>query len=123
MHVKFSKITPNITGSRLNWLFDIDALTKSMNYKPVVTGNQSNGSTCIKACDNVGEEEKKDTEDPGNEDNEAPITKEPRVILEKDNVNSTNRVNTISSTVNAASNEVNDVVRKSSIKLLDDPNM
>ncbi|GJS44839.1 putative ribonuclease H-like domain-containing protein [Tanacetum coccineum] len=37
-----------------NWLFDIDALTKSMNYKPVVAGNQSNGSTGSKACDNAG---------------------------------------------------------------------
>nr|GFA71865.1 hypothetical protein [Tanacetum cinerariifolium] len=26
------------------WLFDTDTLTKSMNYKPVVAGNQSNGS-------------------------------------------------------------------------------
>ncbi|GKF05421.1 hypothetical protein Tco_0036089 [Tanacetum coccineum] len=31
-------------GSGPNWLFDIDVLTKSMNYKPVVAGNQSNGS-------------------------------------------------------------------------------
>ncbi|GKD71545.1 putative ribonuclease H-like domain-containing protein [Tanacetum coccineum] len=31
-------------GSGPNWLFD----------KPVVTGNQSNGSTCTKACDNTG---------------------------------------------------------------------
>ncbi|GJW14560.1 putative ribonuclease H-like domain-containing protein [Tanacetum coccineum] len=37
-----------------NWLFDIDALTKSMNYKPVVAGNQSNGSAGTKACNNVG---------------------------------------------------------------------
>ncbi|GJY36119.1 retrovirus-related pol polyprotein from transposon TNT 1-94 [Tanacetum coccineum] len=36
-----------------NWLFDIDALTKSMNYKPVVAGNQSNGNICTKACDNA----------------------------------------------------------------------
>ncbi|GKF06011.1 hypothetical protein Tco_0036679 [Tanacetum coccineum] len=34
--------------------FDIDTLTKSMNYKPVVTGNQSNGNACTKACDDVG---------------------------------------------------------------------
>ncbi|GKB76652.1 putative ribonuclease H-like domain-containing protein [Tanacetum coccineum] len=40
-------------GSGPNWLFDIDALTKSMNYKPVFIGNQSNGSTGIKACDNT----------------------------------------------------------------------
>ncbi|GJR93988.1 hypothetical protein Tco_0266162 [Tanacetum coccineum] len=38
-----------------NWLFDIDALTKSMNYKPVVAGNQSNGNAGTKACDDTGE--------------------------------------------------------------------
>ncbi|GJW24902.1 ribonuclease H-like domain-containing protein [Tanacetum coccineum] len=76
-------------GSGPNWLFDIDALTKSMNYKPVVIGNQSNGSAGTKACDNAGkarmetdspdvgfkpsgEEEKKDAEDPRNEDSEVP---------------------------------------------------
>ncbi|GJX36276.1 putative ribonuclease H-like domain-containing protein [Tanacetum coccineum] len=32
------------TNSKAFRLFDIDALTKSMNYKPVVTGNQSNGN-------------------------------------------------------------------------------
>nr|GFB51571.1 retrovirus-related Pol polyprotein from transposon TNT 1-94 [Tanacetum cinerariifolium] len=53
LHVKFSKNTPNIAKSGPNWLFDIDALTKSMNYKPVVVGNQSNGSTSTKAYDNV----------------------------------------------------------------------
>nr|GFB81661.1 hypothetical protein [Tanacetum cinerariifolium] len=81
-----------------------------MNYKSVVTGNQSNGSTCTKSCDNLGknrvetvpdkdyvllpiwtqdpqfsssskdspdarfkplgEEKKKDVEDPRNEDSE-----------------------------------------------------
>nr|GFA01992.1 putative ribonuclease H-like domain-containing protein [Tanacetum cinerariifolium] len=46
MHVKFSENSPNIAESKPNWLFDIDALSKSMNYKPVVTGNQSNGSAC-----------------------------------------------------------------------------
>nr|GEV35244.1 putative ribonuclease H-like domain-containing protein [Tanacetum cinerariifolium] len=71
----------------------------------------------------LGEEEKKDTEDPGNEDSEATITEEPRFNQEKDNVNSTNRVNAVSSTVNATSNEVNTIGRKSSIKLPDDLNM
>ncbi|GJW26737.1 putative ribonuclease H-like domain-containing protein [Tanacetum coccineum] len=45
LHVQFSKNTPNIARSGLNWLFDIDELTKSMNYKPVVIWNQSNDST------------------------------------------------------------------------------
>ncbi|GKB86732.1 retrovirus-related pol polyprotein from transposon TNT 1-94, partial [Tanacetum coccineum] len=54
LHVQFSENTPNIAGSGPNWLFDIDALTKSMNYKPVVAGNQSNGNTGTKACDDAG---------------------------------------------------------------------
>ncbi|GJS25360.1 ribonuclease H-like domain-containing protein [Tanacetum coccineum] len=54
LHVKFSDDTPNIARSGPNWLFDIDALTKSMNYEPVVAGNQFNGSACTKACDDAG---------------------------------------------------------------------
>ncbi|GJX75260.1 retrovirus-related pol polyprotein from transposon TNT 1-94 [Tanacetum coccineum] len=47
LHVKFSEETPNIAGNGPKWLFDIDALTISMNYKPVVTGNQTNGNAEI----------------------------------------------------------------------------
>ncbi|GJS39701.1 uncharacterized mitochondrial protein-like protein, partial [Tanacetum coccineum] len=54
LHVQFSENTSNIAGSGPNWLFDIDALTNSMNYKPVVAGNQSNGNAGTKACDNAG---------------------------------------------------------------------
>ncbi|GJU13162.1 putative ribonuclease H-like domain-containing protein [Tanacetum coccineum] len=54
LHIQFSENTPNIAGSAPNWLFDIDALTKSMNYKPVVAGNQSNGNAGTKACDDAG---------------------------------------------------------------------
>ncbi|GKC30449.1 ribonuclease H-like domain-containing protein, partial [Tanacetum coccineum] len=54
LHVQFSKNTPNFAGSGPNWLFDIDALTNSMNYKLVVAGNQSNGNAGTKACDDAG---------------------------------------------------------------------
>ncbi|GJX73177.1 ribonuclease H-like domain-containing protein [Tanacetum coccineum] len=54
LHVKFSKDTPNISRSRPNWLFDIDAITNSMNYKPVVARNQSNGNAGTKAYDDAG---------------------------------------------------------------------
>nr|GFB06949.1 ribonuclease H-like domain-containing protein [Tanacetum cinerariifolium]GFB06989.1 ribonuclease H-like domain-containing protein [Tanacetum cinerariifolium] len=54
LHVKFSENTPNIAGSRPNCLFDIYALTKSINYKLVVAENQSNSSAGTKACNNVG---------------------------------------------------------------------
>nr|GFB89614.1 hypothetical protein [Tanacetum cinerariifolium] len=70
-----------------------------------------------------GEEKNKDTEGPWNEGNEAPIAEEPIVNQEKDSVNSSNRVNVVSSTVNAASNEVNVIGKKSSIKPLDDLNI
>ncbi|GJX03465.1 retrovirus-related pol polyprotein from transposon TNT 1-94 [Tanacetum coccineum] len=38
----------------LNTIDHLDALTKSMNYKPVVVGNQSNSSAGTKACDDAG---------------------------------------------------------------------
>ncbi|GJT51370.1 retrovirus-related pol polyprotein from transposon TNT 1-94 [Tanacetum coccineum] len=44
----------SINRSGPNWLFDIDALTKLMNYKTVVVGNQSNGNAGTKACDDAG---------------------------------------------------------------------
>nr|GEW64850.1 hypothetical protein [Tanacetum cinerariifolium] len=91
LHIRFSKNTPNNVGSGPNWLFDIDALTKTMNYQPVVAVPRQ-------------ENKCKDQE-------------------EKDRVNSTNRVNVVRSTVNATSNEVNAIGRKSSIELLDDPYM
>ncbi|GJZ73806.1 putative ribonuclease H-like domain-containing protein [Tanacetum coccineum] len=109
----------SINRSRPNWLFDIDALTKSMNYKPVVTGNQSNGNAGKKACDDAGDNEKKVTKEPRKEGSDSSNDQE----KEDDNINSTNNVNAISSTVNAASIEVNVVGAKTSIELPYDPNM
>nr|GEV63692.1 hypothetical protein [Tanacetum cinerariifolium] len=39
--------TFSVAGSGPIWLFDIDTLTKSMNYQPVIAGNQPNFSTGI----------------------------------------------------------------------------
>nr|GEV89353.1 putative ribonuclease H-like domain-containing protein [Tanacetum cinerariifolium] len=44
LHVNFLENKPNVTGSGPTWLFDIDTLTKTMNYQPVTAGNQSNPS-------------------------------------------------------------------------------
>ncbi|GKF56759.1 retrovirus-related pol polyprotein from transposon TNT 1-94, partial [Tanacetum coccineum] len=131
LHVQFSKNTPNIAGSGPNWLFDINALTKSKNYKPVVARNQSNGNADLKSSPDagfkpLGEEENKDAKDPGNKDSEVPSIEEPRVNQEKDDnvsstnsvntarVNNTNTINTVSPTVNVAGIEVNAVDPKSS---------
>ncbi|GJS82985.1 putative ribonuclease H-like domain-containing protein [Tanacetum coccineum] len=168
MHVKFSKDTPNNAGSGPNWLFDIDALTKSMNYKPVVAGNQFNGSAGTKACANagkarmetvpgkdyillpfltqdpqfssnskdspddgfkpLGEEEKKDVEDPGNKHYEVPSIEDPRkdqsVNQEKDaNINSTNNINIVSLTVNVVGIKDNAFDENTVYECADDTNM
>nr|GEU98818.1 putative reverse transcriptase domain-containing protein [Tanacetum cinerariifolium] len=44
LHVNFLENKPNIAGTEPTWLFDIDSLTKTMNYQPVITENQSNPS-------------------------------------------------------------------------------
>ncbi|GJU70907.1 ribonuclease H-like domain-containing protein [Tanacetum coccineum] len=53
--IRFSGSTPNVVGSGPDWLFDIDALTRTMNYEPIVAGTQSNGFAGTKASDNAGE--------------------------------------------------------------------
>ncbi|GKA17381.1 putative ribonuclease H-like domain-containing protein [Tanacetum coccineum] len=42
LHVNFLENKPNVAGQGPNWLFDIDSLTKSMNYQPVTAENQTN---------------------------------------------------------------------------------
>nr|GEU60098.1 reverse transcriptase domain-containing protein [Tanacetum cinerariifolium] len=70
-----------------------------------------------------GEEEKKDAEDL-NEDSEVLSTEEPRVNQEKGaNVNSTNNVNTVSLTNNAAGIEDNAVNENTVYGCADDPNI
>ncbi|GKE06834.1 hypothetical protein Tco_1398852, partial [Tanacetum coccineum] len=72
----------------------------------------------------LGEEEKKDAEDPGNEDSEVSNTEEPRVNQEKDaSINITNTINTVSSTVNATGIEDNAVDENIVYGCPDDPNM
>nr|GEV68479.1 ribonuclease H-like domain-containing protein [Tanacetum cinerariifolium] len=107
-------------GSRPDWLFDIDALTKTMNYEPIVTDPKSSHDDGSKPSSNDG---KKVDEDPRKESESNDHKKE-------DNVNSTNHVNTggnvntVSSTINAAgTNEVNVVGGKISIEILFDPKM
>nr|GEV96991.1 ribonuclease H-like domain-containing protein [Tanacetum cinerariifolium] len=42
LHINFIENQPNVAGSEPTWLFDIDTLTQSINYQPVVVGNQPN---------------------------------------------------------------------------------
>nr|GFB24116.1 retrovirus-related Pol polyprotein from transposon TNT 1-94 [Tanacetum cinerariifolium] len=40
-HVNFMENKPNVAGSGPAWLFDIDSLSQTMNYHPVIIENQS----------------------------------------------------------------------------------
>ncbi|GKF41590.1 hypothetical protein Tco_0124932, partial [Tanacetum coccineum] len=111
LHVQFSENTPNIVESRPNWLFDIDALTKSMNYKPV--------SSLDVEFKPSSDGEKKVDDDQEKDDN---VSSTNNVNTASDG-NNTNNVNVVSSTINVAGIEVNVVGAKSSIELPNDPNM
>nr|GEZ77681.1 putative ribonuclease H-like domain-containing protein [Tanacetum cinerariifolium] len=48
LHINFLENKPNVARIRHKWLFDINTITMSMNYQPVVAGNQPNDNACIK---------------------------------------------------------------------------
>nr|GEX20978.1 putative ribonuclease H-like domain-containing protein [Tanacetum cinerariifolium] len=78
LHIRFSESTPNIVGSEIDWLFDINALIRTMNYEPIVAGTQSNDFEDPKSSHDDGSkpscnDEKKVDEDPRNENYELPF--------------------------------------------------
>nr|GEV02676.1 hypothetical protein [Tanacetum cinerariifolium] len=131
LHVRFSQNTSNNVGSRPKWLFDIDALTKTMNYQPVVA--QSNDFPGTKASNGVGKEKESSSQDnefqPSN-DGAKKVDEDLRKENEcndqgvEDTTNSTNRVNNVTLNINVASyGGVNDIGTNISIDLPLNPNM
>ncbi|GKA23099.1 ribonuclease H-like domain-containing protein [Tanacetum coccineum] len=83
LHITFLENKPNVAGSGPDWLFDIDLLTNSMNYKPVTTGNQTNRNAVA--------------DDAGKKTNEKPVNEGERNGQEKEGyATNTNRVSTVS---------------------------
>ncbi|GJR60442.1 uncharacterized mitochondrial protein-like protein, partial [Tanacetum coccineum] len=68
LHIRFSENTPNVIGSGPDWLFDIDALTRTMNYKPIVAGTQSNCFADPKSSHDDGSKPSSDDEKKFDED-------------------------------------------------------
>nr|GEV18463.1 retrovirus-related Pol polyprotein from transposon TNT 1-94 [Tanacetum cinerariifolium] len=59
LHVNFLENKPYVIGSGPTWLFDIDSLTRTINYQPVTAGNQTNHSAGFQdkfVAEKVGEE-------------------------------------------------------------------
>nr|GEV96020.1 hypothetical protein [Tanacetum cinerariifolium] len=152
LHVRFSENAPNNVGSGPDWLFDIDSLTKTMNYQPVVA--QSNDFSGAKASNGAGKEKEPErdyilqplwiantlfsTTSKSSQDNEFQPSNDGAKKVdedlrkenecndqgEDDSTNSTNRINTFTSNINAASSSgVNVVGTNLSIDLPPDPNM
>ncbi|GKB57552.1 ribonuclease H-like domain-containing protein [Tanacetum coccineum] len=63
LHIRFLEDKPIIACDGPKWLFDIDVLTKSMNYLPVVAGTNSNDS-------NASNDEPQPSSDAGKKDDE-----------------------------------------------------
>ncbi|GJU37296.1 ribonuclease H-like domain-containing protein [Tanacetum coccineum] len=150
LHIRFSESTPNVVGFGPDWLFDIDALTRTMNYEPIVAGTQSNGFAGTKASDNAGQARKetepvknyillplwtanppysqdpKSSHDDGSKpssDDGKKINEDPRKYSECNDQEKEDNVNS-TNTINAASiNKVNVVGGKTSIELPFDRNM
>nr|GFB84101.1 retrovirus-related Pol polyprotein from transposon TNT 1-94 [Tanacetum cinerariifolium] len=56
LHVNFMENKPNVTSSGPAWLFNIDSLSQTMNYHPVLTENQSNTHAGFQDTEKAGEE-------------------------------------------------------------------
>nr|GEY35022.1 hypothetical protein [Tanacetum cinerariifolium] len=110
-HIRFSENTLNVVGSGPDWLFDIDALTITMNYNPIVVDPKSSYDDGFKPS---SDNRKKVDEDPRKENECNDQEKE-------DNVNNTNNVNTISLTINVTSkNEDNKLPFNPNMPTLED---
>ncbi|GJV03668.1 ribonuclease H-like domain-containing protein [Tanacetum coccineum] len=150
LHIRFSENTPNVVGSGQDWLFDIDALTRTMNYEPIVVGTQSNCFAGTKASDNAGQARKetkpiknyillplwtvdppfsqdpKRSQDNGSKpssDDEKKFDEDPRKDSESNDQEKKDNVNSTNNVNAASTNEVNVVDVKTSIKLPFDPNV
>ncbi|GJU92921.1 putative ribonuclease H-like domain-containing protein [Tanacetum coccineum] len=110
LHIRFLEDKPIIAGDGPKWLFDIDVLTKSMNYVPVVAGTNSNdfvdGSLFDSPLTNASNEEPQPPSDAGKKDDEG-VNKESGIDDQERPENSTQDVNTAGPSINTASTNVN----------------
>ncbi|GKC68586.1 putative ribonuclease H-like domain-containing protein [Tanacetum coccineum] len=113
LHIRFSESTPNVVGSGPDWLFDIDALTRTRKYEAIIAEPVKNYILLpLWPADLPYSQDPKSSQDDGSKpssDDGKKVDEDLRKDSEgidqetKDNVNSTNNVNA------ASTNEVNAV--------------
>ncbi|GJS12262.1 hypothetical protein Tco_0369058 [Tanacetum coccineum] len=110
LHIRFLEDKPIIAGDGPKWLFDIDVLTKSMNYVPVVAGTNSNdsvdGSLFGSSSKNACNDEPQPSSDAGKKDDEG-VSQESGIDNQERPKNSTQDVNTARPSINITSTNVN----------------
>ncbi|GJU75123.1 ribonuclease H-like domain-containing protein [Tanacetum coccineum] len=99
--VGYSLIVKPLDGP--DWLFDIDALTRTMNYEPIVAGTQSNGFAGTKASDNADDGFKPSSNDGKKVYEDLRKYSKCNDLEKEDNVNSTNTINAAATLVSTAS--------------------
>nr|GEX43822.1 uncharacterized mitochondrial protein AtMg00810-like [Tanacetum cinerariifolium] len=124
LQIRFSESTPNVVSSGPDWLFDIDPLTRTMNYEPIDVCTQSNGFAGTKASYNASQA-RNETESVKYYillplwTADLPFSQD--LKKKEDNINNTNNVNTVSSTVNVAgTNEDNELPFDPNMPALED---
>ncbi|GKE50760.1 putative ribonuclease H-like domain-containing protein [Tanacetum coccineum] len=110
LHIRFLEDKPIIVGDGPKWLFDIDVLTKSMNYVLVVAGTNSNdfadGSLFDSSSKNASNDELQPSSDARKKDDEG-VNKQSGINDQEIPKNSTQDVNTARPSINTASINVN----------------
>ncbi|GKE37531.1 putative ribonuclease H-like domain-containing protein [Tanacetum coccineum] len=109
LHIRFLEDKPIIASDGPKWLFDIDVLTKSMNYVPVVVGSTQDyilmplwkyGSLFDSSLKNASNDEPQPSSDAGKKDDEG-VCKEGGNDDQERPKNSTQGVNTARPSINA----------------------
>ncbi|GKF17779.1 putative ribonuclease H-like domain-containing protein, partial [Tanacetum coccineum] len=110
LHINFLENKPMIEGNGPKWLFDIDSLTQSMNYVPVVAGTITNESADASYFDSpskdVGNDEPKSAIDDQKRVEDGPHNESDEKDKSEDD-SSHKEVNVAGQHVNTASLEVN----------------
>ncbi|GKA35897.1 ribonuclease H-like domain-containing protein, partial [Tanacetum coccineum] len=110
LHIWFLEDKPIIVNDGPKWLFDIDVLTKSMNYVLVVVGTNSNdsvdGSLFDSSLKNASNDEPQPSSDAGKKDDEG-VSKESGINDQEKPDNITQDVNTSGPSINTASTNFN----------------
>ncbi|GJY10242.1 putative ribonuclease H-like domain-containing protein [Tanacetum coccineum] len=114
LHVRFLEDKPIIAGGGPKWLFDIDVLTKSMKYVPVIAGTNSNdfvdGLLFDSSPKNTSNDEPQPSSDARKKDDESGIDDQEKPEDSSPDVNTGGpSINTASTNFNTGSLNINTV--------------